>query len=67
MSDLIIKVIAVIIVLLIAALIAMATWNNVMPALFGVKAITYGQSLNLLILCRLLFAGMDSSSSSSSK
>lgn len=63
MSDLIIKVIAVIIVLLIAAFIVMTAWNNVMPALFGVKAITYGQSLNLLVLCRFLFADMDNSSS----
>lgn len=32
-------------------------WNTTMPEVFGVKVITYWQSLRLLILALILFAG----------
>ena len=33
----------------------MFLWNAIFPALFGIKLITFWQSVGLLILCRLLF------------
>jgi len=32
-------------------------WNWLMPALFGLKLITFWQAVGLLVLCRLLFGG----------
>ena len=33
-------------------------WNWLLPALFGVPAITFLQSLGLLVLCRIVFGGV---------
>ncbi|WP_235920306.1 hypothetical protein [Heliomicrobium gestii] len=33
----------------------MLLWNQLMPDIFGLKPITYGQGAGLVILCRLLF------------
>jgi hypothetical protein len=33
-------------------------WNQVMPAVFGLRTITYLQAVGLLLLSRLLFGGM---------
>lgn len=35
----------------------MYLWNWLMPALFGLHGITFGQALGLLVLCWLLFGG----------
>jgi hypothetical protein len=35
----------------------MYLWNWLMPAMFGLKAITFAQALGLLALCRILFGG----------
>jgi hypothetical protein len=35
-------------------LIVMLLWNAVLPALVGVKTISYWQSVGLLVLCRIL-------------
>ncbi len=32
-------------------------WNWLMPAIFGVRVITFWQGLGLLALCRILFGG----------
>jgi len=32
-------------------------WNWLMPALFGVRTVTFWQALALLALCRILFGG----------
>lgn len=32
-------------------------WNWLMPAIFGLRAITFWQGLGLLALCRILFGG----------
>lgn len=32
-------------------------WNTLMPALFGLKALTFWQGLGLLLLCRILVGG----------
>lgn len=32
-------------------------WNALMPALFGLKAVTFWQGLGLLLLCRILVGG----------
>jgi hypothetical protein len=37
--------------------IVMHLWNWLAPALFGWHAITFWQSLGLLLLCRILFGG----------
>jgi hypothetical protein len=35
----------------------MQLWNWLMPAIFGVHAITFLQGLGLLVLCKILFGG----------
>lgn len=37
--------------------VVMSLWNGLMPALFGLKLITYWQAFGLMILFRLLFGG----------
>ena len=32
-------------------------WNSTMPEVFGVKALSFGQSLKILILASILFGG----------
>ncbi len=38
-------------------LVIMSLWNWVMPALFGLKTISYWQALGLFILSKILFGG----------
>lgn len=40
------------------ALALLFLWNWLMPAVFGLKAITYWQALGLLIMCWILFGGL---------
>lgn len=37
--------------------VVMSLWNWLMPALFGLTAITFWQALGLLILSKILFGG----------
>jgi hypothetical protein len=37
--------------------LVMGLWNWLMPALFGLKLITYWQAVGLLILSKILFGG----------
>ena len=37
--------------------IVMLLWNWLVPALFGLRAVTFWQGLGLLALCRILFGG----------
>ncbi len=37
--------------------ITMYLWNNLMPAIFGLKVITFWQALGLLLLGKILFGG----------
>jgi hypothetical protein len=46
----------VVIVLLLSAVV-MLLWNAILPPLLQVNKISYGQSIGLLILCRILFGG----------
>ena len=45
------------IVLCLVCLLVMGLWNWLMPAIFGLKAITFWQALGLLFLSKLLFTG----------
>ena len=38
--------------------VVMQLWNWLLPPLFGWHALTFWQALGLLVLCRLLFAGL---------
>jgi len=38
--------------------IVMRLWNWLLPALFGIRMITFWQALGVLILCRILFGGL---------
>ena len=55
--------IAVIIILLtvILALPTMLLWNWLMPVIFGLKTITFGQAVGLVYLCGFLFKSSSSS------
>ena len=37
--------------------VTMQLWNWLMPAVFGLHAITWVQALGLLLLCKILFGG----------
>jgi Ca2+/H+ antiporter, TMEM165/GDT1 family len=37
--------------------IVMELWNAILPVVLGVKAITFGQSLGILLLSKILFGG----------
>lgn len=37
----------------------MLLWNNLIPEIFGLKTITYFQTLGLFILCRILFGNFN--------
>ena len=39
------------------SLVTMSLWNWLMPALFGLRAITFWQALGLLVLSRILLGG----------
>jgi hypothetical protein len=43
--------------LLLASLAVMLLWNWLVPAIFGLHAIHFGQALGLLVLARLLVGG----------
>lgn len=45
--------------------IVMHLWNWLMPALFGLKVITFWQGLGLLVLCRILIGGLGGGSNNS--
>jgi len=38
-----------------AGLATMALWNSLMPAIFGLRVVTFWQALGLFILSRILF------------
>jgi hypothetical protein len=40
--------------------VAMALWNWLMPALFGLRVITFWQAMGLVILSKILFGGLHS-------
>ncbi|HEX9942181.1 MAG TPA: hypothetical protein VGG03_09205 [Thermoanaerobaculia bacterium] len=42
---------------LLFGLVVMSLWNWLMPALFGVRSITFWQALGVLILSRILLGG----------
>ncbi|MFC6644055.1 hypothetical protein ACFQBQ_00280 [Granulicella cerasi] len=37
--------------------VTMRLWNWLVPSIFGWKAITFGQAIGLLLLCKILFGG----------
>ena len=43
--------------LLLLGVVVMLLWNAILPQLLHVNNITYGQSVGLLLLCRILFGG----------
>ena len=49
---------------LVGALPAMFLWNWLMPALFGLKTISFLQALGLCLLCSILFKSSSTSSKS---
>jgi hypothetical protein len=47
----------VIAAVLLFGLVVMSLWNAILPAVLGVKAISFMQALGILILSKILFAG----------
>lgn len=47
----------VIVALLVFGAIVMGLWNAILPAVIGVKSITYLQALGILLLSKILFGG----------
>ena len=62
-----IGILAVIVVSYIGGEIVRLLWNWLMPALFGVREVTFWQALGLLALCRILFGGRGSGSRAESR
>jgi hypothetical protein len=46
-----------IIAVLVFGLLVMSLWNAILPAVLGVKAITFIQALGILLLSKILFGG----------
>ena len=44
-------------VILLLAGIVQLLWNRLLPEILHARAISYGQALGLLVLCRILFGG----------
>lgn len=57
--DILIVILNIIVILLVLAIAlgapVMWIWNALMPALFGLSKITFGQAILLNILCSILF------------
>jgi hypothetical protein len=52
------KIFAMVVIAVIAfGFVTMGLWNALMPAIFGLKAITFWQALGLLVLGKILFGG----------
>jgi hypothetical protein len=55
------KAVKILLMVVVAAVVfgfvTMNLWNWLMPAIFGLKAITYWQALGLLLLGKILFGG----------
>lgn len=47
----------VIIAILVLGAAVMLLWNNILPAVLGVKIISYPQALGILVLSKILFGG----------
>ena len=52
-----IGLLAVVVVGYIGGELVRLLWNWLMPALFGLREVTFWQALGLLALCRILFGG----------
>jgi len=53
-----VKILAIVAVAATAfSFVVMGLWNRLMPAIFGLHAITFWQALGLLILSKILFGG----------
>ncbi len=50
-----------IIAILVFGLVVMALWNAILPAVIGVKTITFIQALGILLLSKILFGGFGGS------
>ena len=46
-----------IIAVLVFGLVVMSLWNAILPAVLGVKAISFMQALGILLLSKILFGG----------
>jgi hypothetical protein len=57
----ILRVLKVIVIVLVAVTVfsfaVLWLWNHLMPAIFGLHAITFWQALGLLVLSKILFGG----------
>ena len=47
-----------VVMVVVMTLLVMSLWNALLPALFGLKSISFWNALGLLVLCRVLFGGM---------
>ena len=65
MREIIITAIGVIIIVIIMSLVLafplMLLWNWLMPIIFGLKTITFGQAIGIMFLCNVLFKNNSSS------
>ena len=50
---------AIVLFLTVCGEVVMHLWNWLLPPLFGWHAITFWQALGLLLLCRILFGGLN--------
>jgi len=50
--------IAILLFIAIGGALVELLWNALLPAIFGVRAITFWQAVGLLALCRILFGGL---------
>jgi hypothetical protein len=51
-------ILAILLFIAIGGAVVQLLWNWLTPSIFGWRAITFGQALGILALCRILFGGV---------
>lgn len=49
---------AIVVAFVVFALVTMELWNWLIPAIFGLRAITFAQAIGLVLLSKILFGGL---------
>lgn len=58
LSRVIKMVVTIVAILLVLSAAVMHLWNGLVPNLLGLRTISFGEALTLLVLCKILFGGI---------
>jgi hypothetical protein len=60
-------ILAILLFIAIGGAVVQQLWNWLVPPILGWRAVTFGQALGILVLCRILFGGVGRHGSSHSR